>query len=69
MHAGAWYQCQQGHIYTIGDCGGAMEESNCPECGSVIGGLQHRIHESNSSAVEFTKGAPTPFTEADNLQN
>ena len=38
MHAVAWYQCQKGHVYTI-------------ECGSVIGGQQHRTHESNSRKI------------------
>ena len=27
-----WYSCPNGHVYTIGDCGGATQTSNCPEC-------------------------------------
>lgn len=36
--SGHEYRCVNGHVYFIGDCGGAMEESRCPECGAVIGG-------------------------------
>ena len=28
-----WYQCPNGHAYVIGECGLAMIESRCPECG------------------------------------
>ncbi|CAG8817058.1 17381_t:CDS:2, partial [Racocetra persica] len=36
--SGHWYQCPNGHPYTIGDCGNADQESRCPECGERIGG-------------------------------
>lgn len=36
---GSWYKCPNGHIYSIGDCGGPMEKSRCPECGFSIGAL------------------------------
>lgn len=32
--AGHWYQCPNGHPYVIGDCGGAMQVSECNECGA-----------------------------------
>ena len=35
---GHWYKCMNNHYYVIGECGGAMEESYCPECGVTIGG-------------------------------
>lgn len=38
---GHWYTCSNGHYYVITECGGAMVESNCPECGEVIGGKDH----------------------------
>ena len=38
LGSGHWYKCPKGHIYSIGDCGQAMVESKCPECGSKIGG-------------------------------
>ena len=50
---GSWYKCPQGHIYNIGQCGGAMEESRCPECNSTIGGRSHRLHSSNAHAGDF----------------
>merc|ERR1719376_472191 len=32
FNKGHWYKCPNGHVYAIGDCGGAMVESKCPEC-------------------------------------
>jgi hypothetical protein len=49
---GAWYKCPNGHLYTIGDCGGAMERANCPECGAVIGGEGHRAADGNRHSGE-----------------
>ncbi|GES66835.1 P-loop containing nucleoside triphosphate hydrolase protein [Aspergillus terreus] len=39
---GHWYYCENGHPFTIGECGGAMELSRCPECGAAVGGQDHR---------------------------
>ncbi|XP_054840650.1 NFX1-type zinc finger-containing protein 1-like [Eublepharis macularius] len=50
---GHWYKCPKGHLYTIGECGRAMEESRCPECGAAIGGGQHRLNPSNAAADEI----------------
>ena len=44
---GHWYKCPNGHIYAIGDCGGANQESRCPECNLVIGGMHHKLHAGN----------------------
>ena len=41
---GHWFKCPNGHIYCIGECGGAMEKSVCPECKSEIGGKQKFGH-------------------------
>jgi len=30
-----------------------MEASTCPECRAPIGGSSHRLHSSNTRAVEF----------------
>jgi hypothetical protein len=38
---GHWYYCENGHPFTIGECGGAMELSRCPECGAAVGGQEH----------------------------
>lgn len=50
---GHWFKCPNGHIYAIGDCGGAMEKSKCPECKETIGGVSHRLERSNALATEM----------------
>ncbi|KAH8922476.1 P-loop containing nucleoside triphosphate hydrolase protein [Atractiella rhizophila] len=45
---GHFFRCPEGHPFTIGECGGAMQVSNCPQCGSVIGGSNHQLAEGNS---------------------
>ena len=47
-----WYQCPKGHAYTIGECGLAMIESICPECGERIGGRDHQLLKTNK-LVDF----------------
>jgi hypothetical protein len=49
---GAWYKCPNGHLYTIGDCGGALVRGNCPECGASIGGANHRATDGNRHSGE-----------------
>ena len=44
---GHWYKCPDGHIYAIGECGGAMQQRKCPECDATIGGRNHRLVEGN----------------------
>ncbi|CAG8550528.1 6058_t:CDS:10 [Dentiscutata erythropus] len=36
--SGHWYECPNGHAYTIGDCGNANQSRRCPDCGEAIGG-------------------------------
>ena len=50
---GHWYTCANGHVYSIGECGGAMQQSTCPQCGATIGGADHRRVEGNDRAHEF----------------
>ncbi|KAJ2916298.1 hypothetical protein MD484_g4129, partial [Candolleomyces efflorescens] len=52
-HTGHWYNCPNGHTFVIGECGGAMETSRCPECGEVIGGQDHNLNATNTRAEEF----------------
>eukprot|EP00172_Hildenbrandia_rubra_P001281 Plantae.Rhodophyta-Hildenbrandia_rubra.ctg18276.p1 GENE.Plantae.Rhodophyta-Hildenbrandia_rubra.ctg18276~~Plantae.Rhodophyta-Hildenbrandia_rubra.ctg18276.p1 ORF type:complete len:703 (+),score=53.24 Plantae.Rhodophyta-Hildenbrandia_rubra.ctg18276:174-2282(+) len=47
---GHMYQCPNGHLYLIGECGMAMQESVCPECGERVGGQSHRLLDSNARA-------------------
>ena len=30
LSKGHWFKCPRGHVYAIGECGGAMETSKCP---------------------------------------
>ena len=39
---GHWYYCENGHPFTIGECGMPMETSRCPQCGSPVGGQRHQ---------------------------
>jgi hypothetical protein len=39
---GHWYYCENGHPFTIGECGMPMETSQCPQCGSPVGGRDHQ---------------------------
>ncbi|KAG0208402.1 hypothetical protein BGX28_000620 [Mortierella sp. GBA30] len=51
--SGHWYRCPNGHSYVIADCGMAMEESRCPECGARIGGGDHSLRTDNQRDDEF----------------
>lgn len=44
------YRCPNGHLYVIGECGGAMQRSRCAECGAPIGGAHHQLDSSNRRA-------------------
>ena len=66
---GAWYKCPNGHIYCIGECGGAMVESKCPGCGASIGGTRHQILSDNQHAGEMDDSTHPAWSEAANMQN
>ncbi|KAL7286568.1 hypothetical protein TKK_0019195 [Trichogramma kaykai] len=53
IKVGAWYKCPNGHIYSIGECGRAVQESKCPDCGSKIGGSNYHITTGNKVATEM----------------
>ncbi|TPX64463.1 hypothetical protein SpCBS45565_g05835 [Spizellomyces sp. 'palustris'] len=52
---GHWFTCPNGHVYTIGECGGAMETSICPECHETVGGHDHSLTANNGIATEFLR--------------
>jgi len=52
-YGGHWYVCPNGHPYAIGECGGAMQEGRCIECGSPIGGGSHQLVAGNRRASDF----------------
>ena len=70
LSKGHWFKCANGHIYAIGECGGAMQEAKCPECGVKIGGQNHTLAANNSLATEM-EGASYPAWSdtADNMAN
>ena len=55
--AGHWFACPNGHTYVIADCGGAVTESICPECGARIGGSGHNLRTDNARADAFLRQA------------
>lgn len=58
-----------GHIYAIGECGGAMEEAECPECSEKIGGERHRLREDNAVASEMDGATHAAWSEQANMGN
>ena len=48
----SWYECPNGHPYSIGECGKPMQLSKCSECGVEIGGRDH----SNVPGVRLLHG-------------
>lgn len=50
---GHWYMCPNRHPFTINNCGMAMEEARCPECGARIGGRNHVSVEGVTHATEI----------------
>ncbi|KAI9445928.1 hypothetical protein H4582DRAFT_1843136 [Lactarius indigo] len=48
-----FYNCENGHTFVIGECGGTMEAAHCPECRAPIGGSDHQLRLSNTRAMEF----------------
>ncbi|NXU15883.1 ZNFX1 protein, partial [Pardalotus punctatus] len=67
---GHWFKCKNGHIYVIGECGGAMQRSTCPECHEVIGGMNHTLESSNSLAPEMDGASHAAWSDvANNMLN
>ena len=66
---GSWYKCPNEHVYNIGECGGAMQKSKCPECRATIGGGSHRLHSDNTHAGDFDDSRHAAWTTGENLQN
>ena len=71
MEAGAdrgakrWFTCPNGHPFAIGQCGGAMQRSTCPECGEEIGGEDHNLDAKNKALGEVTGGDSTALFQWD----
>ena len=66
---GHWFKCPNGHYYCIGECGGAMQEAKCPECGATIGGRSHTLRSDNQLAPEMDGAQHAAWSELANLAN
>ena len=66
---GHWYKCPNGHVYAIGECGRAMQESRCPECCARIGGQSHRLISDNQVAREMDGARYAAWSEQANMAN
>ena len=66
---GHWFKCRNGHIYAIGECGGAMEKGVCPECREVIGGEHNRLEDDNQLAPEMDGASYAAWSNQVNLEN
>lgn len=64
-----FYVIYTGHIYAIGNCGGAMMESKCPECKTVIGGGNHRLADGNRHSSVMDGSRHAAWSEQANLAN
>lgn len=42
---GHWYRCENGHPFTVGECGMPMQTARCPQCNAPIGGSGHQPAE------------------------
>ncbi|TRY97417.1 hypothetical protein DNTS_016604 [Danionella cerebrum] len=69
LNKGHWYKCPNGHVYAIGDCGGAMVKTKCPECDSAIGGTNHSLTEGNAVATEMDGAQHPAWSDAANMAN
>uniref|UniRef100_UPI00358FF488 NFX1-type zinc finger-containing protein 1 isoform X1 n=1 Tax=Myxine glutinosa TaxID=7769 RepID=UPI00358FF488 len=69
MGKGHWFKCPNGHIYAIGDCGGAMQTSTCPDCKARIGGESHLLDSENTLAPEMDGARFPAWSETANMLN
>jgi hypothetical protein len=67
--SGHCYKCKNGHVYCIGECGGAMQDGVCPDCGVKIGGTSHRLVTGNSVATEMDGARQAAWSDQANMEN
>ncbi|KAI1269919.1 hypothetical protein F5Y18DRAFT_372009 [Xylariaceae sp. FL1019] len=53
LGTGHWYTCENGHPFTVGECGMPMQQARCPECGAPVGGAHHQPAEGVRHANEI----------------
>jgi hypothetical protein len=70
LSKGHWFQCRNGHVYAIGECGGAMETARCPDCKEIIGGRNHALDPSNRLAGHMDGASHAAWSDtANNMRN
>lgn len=69
LSRGHWFQCPNGHVYCITECGGAMQESRCNECGASIGGANHALRRDNRVATAMDGSQHPAWSDAMNMDN
>lgn len=55
VSTGHWYRCENGHPFTIGECGRPMELARCPDCGANVGGQSHQPAAGVQEAHDITE--------------
>ncbi|KAI5817547.1 hypothetical protein BZA77DRAFT_309854 [Pyronema omphalodes] len=50
---GHWYYCQNGHPFSVGECGMPMQLARCPECTAPVGGRDHVATAGVQRAADF----------------
>ena len=50
-----FFECKNGHLYSIGDCTKPATTSTCPTCKDTIGGSGHVLTAGNKEATELTE--------------
>ena len=66
---GHWFKCPKGHYYCIGECGGASQVGQCPDCGAQIGGERHQLLPDNQLAPEMDGASYAAWSDIANMQN
>lgn len=70
LSKGHWFKCPNNHIYCITECGGAMQQAQCPECKEGIGGTNHSLLSSNRLASEMDGAQHSAWSDvANNMMN
>ncbi len=50
---GHWYYCENGHPFTVGECGMPMETAQCPQCAAPVGGRHHQAVAGVARAIDM----------------
>lgn len=52
---GHWYRCENGHPFTVGECGMPMQTARCPQCNAPIGGANHEWAAGVQTAADIER--------------